>query len=59
MWNNIFTKTKKEEAKKIIFKEFFNSAAQKKAITRAVRESAKDQRELVEKYRKLKLHQKC
>lgn len=59
MWNNIFTKTKKEEAKKIILKEFFNSAAQKKAITKAARESAKDQRELVEKYRKLKLHQKC
>jgi len=32
MWNNIFTKTKKEEAKKIILKEFFNSAAQKKQL---------------------------
>lgn len=59
MWNSIFTKTKKEEAKKIILKELFNSAAQKKSITKAARESAKDQRELVEKYRKLKLHQKC
>lgn len=32
MWNDIFTKIKKEEAKKIILKEFFNSAAQKKQL---------------------------
>lgn len=52
---NIFSigKSKKQEAKEAILKEFFNSADQKKAISKAVRESAKDQQVLVEKYRKL------
>lgn len=44
---------KKKEAKKLILKEFFNSADQKKAVLRAARESAEDQRMLVVRYRKL------
>lgn len=59
MWDYIFKTKKENEAKQIILKEFFNSTAQKKAILKAARESAKDQRDLVEKYRKLKLDKKC
>ena len=43
----------KEEAKTFILKEFFNSANQKKAVVRAARESAEDQKELLDKYNKL------
>lgn len=43
----------KEEAKTFILKEFFNSASQKKAVVRAARESAEDQRELLDRYKKL------
>lgn len=52
---NIFSirNNKKQEAKEVILKEFFNSSDQKKAVSKAARESAKDQRVLVEKYRKL------
>lgn len=56
---NIFTQNRKEEAKRIILKELFNSREQKKAILKAARESANDQKTLVEKYKSLKLHQKC
>lgn len=44
---------RKEEAKKLILKEFFNSADQKRAVFRAAKESAEDQRMLVVRYRKL------
>ena len=53
---NIFSnigKNKKQEAKEAILREFFNSSDQKKAVSKAARESAKDQKVLVEKYRKL------
>ncbi len=52
---NIFSikKNKKKEAKEVILKEFFNSSDQKKAVSKAARESAEDQKVLVEKYRKL------
>lgn len=53
---NIFSKTKQDknqEAKKAILKEFFNYSIQKKAVAKAARESARDQRLLVEKYRRL------
>jgi len=55
MWN-IFSsnKVKKEkEAKEAVFKQFFNFSDQKKAVAKAARESAEDQRILVEKYHKL------
>ena len=42
----------KEEAKTVILRTFFNSASQKKAVTQAARESAEDQKELVERYHK-------
>lgn len=58
MWN-IFNKNNKEEAKQAILKEFFNSTKQKKAVTKAAKESAKDQKALVDKYRELKLHKSC
>lgn len=44
---------KKEEAKTFILREFFNSASQKRAVVQAARESAEDQRELLDKYNKL------
>lgn len=52
---NIFSigNKKKQEAKEAILKEFFNSSDQKKAVSKAARESANDQKVLVEKYRKL------
>ncbi len=43
----------KEEAKKLVLREFFNSADQKKAVLRAAKESAEDQKILVARYRKL------
>lgn len=42
-----------KDAKKLILKEYFNSGNQKKIITRAARESAKDQNILLSKYQKL------
>ena len=45
-----FLGSEKRQAKDILLKELFNSSKQKKAIRRAARESAKDQRDLVEKY---------
>lgn len=45
--------TKNQEAKKVILKEYFNSGNQKKVITRAARESAKDQNILLERYQQL------
>lgn len=62
MWNNIFTKSKKnskEEAKQVILKEFFSAEKQKKAVTKAARESAKDQKAIVKKYHELKLQKSC
>ncbi len=53
---SILFKTKnkrKEEAKKLILKEFFNSADQKKAVFRAAKESAEEQKMLVARYRQL------
>jgi len=46
-------KSEPQEIKTFILKEFFNSANQKKAVTRAARESAEDQKLLVAEYRKL------
>lgn len=48
-----FGNADRREAKEIILKEYFNSSKQKKAIRRAVNESAKDQRDMVAKYREL------
>lgn len=52
---NIFStrKNKNKAAKEVILKEFFGFSDQKKAVTKAVRESSADQRVLVEKYHKL------
>ena len=53
---NIFFSGKKranQKAKEAVLKEIFNSVEQKKAVTKAARESAKDQRILVEKYHRL------
>ena len=50
---NLFSKIKpdkKQEAKKAVLREFFSYSSQKKAIEKAARESAKDQRLMVEKY---------
>ncbi|MFA6119687.1 MAG: hypothetical protein WC688_07225 [Parachlamydiales bacterium] len=58
----MFTKVKKdnrEEVKQEILREFFSSAEQKKAVTKAVRESAEDQKALIKKYRGLKLNKDC
>jgi len=44
---------KNEEARDIILKEFFNYSDQKKAISRAARESADDQKTLIEKYNRV------
>ncbi|MDP3957726.1 MAG: hypothetical protein Q8Q10_04465 [bacterium] len=46
-------KNKEKEAKAVILKEYFSFSDQKKAVTKAARESAADQRVLVEKYHKL------
>ena len=53
---NIFSSGKKRDnqrAKEAVLKEFFSSSEQKKAVTKAARESAKDQKILIEKYNKL------
>ena len=56
MWKIIFpvkkSRKKVKEAKTLILKEVFNSANQKKAITKAAIESAQDQNDLLLKYRK-------
>lgn len=44
---------RKEGAKKLILKEFFNSADQKRAVLKATKESAEDQKMLVARYHKL------
>ena len=59
MWNIFTKKNNKEEQKQAILKELFSPAKQKKAIEKAARESAKDQRILVDKYHELKLNKKC
>lgn len=59
MWNIFTKKSNKEKAKQAILKDFFSASKQKKAIARAARESAKDQKMLVEKYHELKLNKKC
>lgn len=55
MWGFFSTNSKKKEkeAKAVILKQFFGFSEQKKAVAKAARESAKDQRMLVEKYQKL------
>ena len=55
MWWAMFNtrKKNKEDAKKAIMKAYFSASAQKKAIKKAARESAVDQRKLVEKYHEL------
>ena len=56
MINFIFSinkKSKNQKAKEAVLKGFFSSSDQKKAITKAARESANDQKVLVEKYNKL------
>ena len=58
MLKRLFSKNqrnKDEQIKKIILKTFFSFSNQKKAIERAARESAKDQKDLMEKYSKYKL----
>lgn len=53
---SIFSFSKRNDerkAKEAILREFFNSADQKKAIEKAAKESAKDQRIMIDKYRKL------
>ncbi len=42
---------KEQEAKKIVLKRFFNSERQKKDVKRAARDSAKEQRALVDRYK--------
>ena len=42
---------KEQEAKKIILKRFFNSERQKKDVKRAARDSAKEQRALIDRYK--------
>lgn len=44
---------KNEEVKRKLLKEYFNSGKQKKAITRAAKESAQDQNILLIEYRRL------
>ncbi len=50
-----FTNKKKnmEATKKALLKEFFNAGSQKKMITQAARESAKDQDKILKKYKLL------
>jgi hypothetical protein len=43
----------REKAKEIIFSKYFSSEKQKKVIMKAARESARDQRALVEKCNKI------
>ena len=51
---NISTKRKnKNDAKTFILKRFFNAATQKRAVIRAARESAEDQKILIDKYNEL------
>ena len=45
--------TKNKEAKDFILKEFFNSKNQKRAVMRAAKESAEDQKMLMRKYNEL------
>jgi hypothetical protein len=50
MFCQIFTR-KNKDVKELIWKEFFNYSEQKKVINRAARDSAADQRELLDKYK--------
>lgn len=59
MWNILIKKNSKEKAKQAILREFFDASKQKKAIEKAARESANDQKALVERYHKLNLNKKC
>lgn len=49
----IFKKDKNEEVRDLILKKYFNSRSEKKAIVHAAKESAKEQNELLTKYRQL------
>lgn len=53
MFEFVKNRNKKEAFKKAILKEYFNSGNQKKIITQAAKESAKDQNILLTKYREL------
>ena len=44
---------KNQEVKEVILKEYFNSGNQKKVVTQAAKESAKDQNILLTKYQDL------
>ncbi len=46
-------KSEQEEAKRIVLKRFFNSERQKRDVKRAAKESAKEQRALMDRYREL------
>jgi len=54
MWKLFsFGQNNEKDLKTFVLKEYFNSASQKKAVVRAARESAEDQRILVEKYHEM------
>jgi hypothetical protein len=42
-----------KQVRDFVMKEYFNSASQKKAITKAARESAEDQQIMMKRYREL------
>jgi hypothetical protein len=48
-----FKKDKNKEVKDLILKKYFNSRSEKKAIVHAANESAKEQNELLARYRQL------
>ena len=50
MWNLLSKESNKKDAKIIILETFFNSENQKRAVERAARESAHEQKVLVERY---------
>ena len=49
----MFKKEKGADVKGLILKKYFNSKSEKKAIVHAAKESAKEQDELLTKYRQL------
>lgn len=56
MWKFFSIGTKKGakvEIKNKILKEYFNSSSQKKTVLKAAKDSAKDQRDLLSKYKEL------
>ena len=57
--SSFFSNNNENEAKDIILKEVFNYSNQKKVVNKAAKDSAQDQREMVEKYRRVKVKQDC